>query len=229
MPNNILLLLTFGLLLLTAATAIRAGELLTASTGGVAAVGPAANGAPTSSPSGVIRLAIEQLLKRLGSEGDALKNNPAKLNALVNEIVVPHLDISRMARIVLGKHVRRADPDAVQRFTKEFQEILVRTYAVSLSEFGGQEIHFYPEEIRPDNRLAVVKLEIRPASGRSIPLVFNMLRKGNTWQVYDLKIEGISLVTNYRSQFSGIIKNKGLDGLVDQLEAKNRETTVASR
>lgn len=228
MPNNILLLLIFGLLLLTAATAIRAGELQAVSTSTVAAADPAAIEV-AESPSGVIRLAIEQLLQRLGSEGDALKNNPAKLNALVTQVVVPHLEISRMARIVLGKHVRRADPDAVQRFTKEFQEILVRTYAVSLSEFGGQEIHFYPEEIRPDNRLAVVKLEIRPISGPSIPLVFNMLRKGNTWQVYDLKIEGISLVTNYRSQFSGIIKNKGLDGLVDQLEAKNRETTVASR
>lgn len=228
MPNNILLLLTFGLLLLTAATAIRAGELQTASTSTVAAADPAATEV-AESPSGVIRLAIEQLLQRLGSEGDALKNNPAKLNALVTQVVVPHLEISRMARIVLGKHVRRADPDAVQRFTKEFQEILVRTYAVSLSEFGGQEIHFYPEEIRSDKRLAVVKIEIRPASGPSIPLVFNMLRKGNTWQVYDLKIEGISLVTNYRSQFSGIIKNKGLGGLIDQLEAKNRQTTVASR
>jgi phospholipid transport system substrate-binding protein len=228
MPNNLFLVLLLGLLLLTTATALRAAEPQVGAARTVPAAQPAVTEA-AESPSGVVRLTIEELLQRLESEGDALKNSPAKLNALVKKVVVPHLDTSRMARIVLGKHVRRAKPDEVQRFTKAFLEILVRTYAVSLSEFGGQEIHFYPEEIRPDHRVAVVKIEIRPASGPSIPLGFSMLRKGNTWRVYDLKIEGISLVTNYRSQFSGIIKNQGLEALIEQLEAKNRETTVASR
>jgi len=228
MANNYWFLTTLGMILLTVASVAHAAGL-NVQAAGTAATAAQADMSLAESPSSVIKSTIERVLEKLAAEQEAIKNNPDHVYALVNEIVVPHLDIERMSRIVVGKHWRRASPGVSQRFVSEFQIMLVRTYGTSLREYANQEIHFFPPQKLSDKRRATVRIEIRPNGAPAIPLAFSMYQKNGAWKVYDLKIEGISLVANYRTQFSGVIRNKGLKGLVADMAARNQKMEVASR
>lgn len=228
MANNYWFLTTLGMILLTVASVAHAAGL-NVQAAGTAATAAQADMPLAESPSSVIKSTIERVLEKLAAEQEATKNNPDHVYALVNEIVVPHLDIEGMSRIVVGKHWRRASPGVSQRFVSEFQIMLVRTYGTSLREYANQEIRFFPPQKLSDKRRATVRIEIRPNGVPTIPLAFSMYQKNGTWKVYDLKIEGISLVANYRTQFSGVIRNKGLEGLVADMAARNQKMEVASR
>jgi phospholipid transport system substrate-binding protein len=181
-----------------------------------------------ASPTQVIETSVEQLLAALVAERDAINEHPEKLYALVNEIVVPHLDIERMARIVLGKHWRQASSGESQRFIEEFRGVLVRTYATSLQAYADQEINVLSQEDPGDTQTAAVRVEIHRPGQAVLPLTFHMHNSDGKWMVYDLKIEGISLVANFRSQFSSLIRAQGLEALIAQLADRNQQTAVVS-
>lgn len=227
MANNYWFLTTLGIILLTTASIVHSAGLNVQAAG--SAVTTATGMHATESPSGIIKSTIEQVLARLATEQEMIQNNPDHVYALVNEVVVPHLDVEGMARIVVGKHWRRASPGVSQRFVSEFQTMLVRTYGTSLREYADQAVHFFPPQKISEKRRTSVRVEIRPNGGPAIPLAFSMYQKKGVWKVYDLKIEGISLVANYRTQFSGVIRNKGLEGLVADMAARNQKMEIASR
>ena len=181
-----------------------------------------------ASPSQVIETSVEQLLAALVAEQDAINEHPERLYALVNEIVVPHLDIERMARIVLGKHWRQASSGESQRFIEEFRGVLVRTYATSLQAYADQEINVLSQEDPGDTQTAAVRVEIHRPGEPVLPLTFHMHNANGKWMVYDLKIEGISLVANFRSQFSSLIRAQGLEAVIAQLADRNQQTAIVS-
>lgn len=172
-------------------------------------------------PDQLVRETADQVISELTANREALENNPEKLYRMVNEIVLPRFDFERMARYVLGRNWNDASDQQKQAFIKEFRTLLVRTYATALFEYTGQEIVYKPFHMEEGDRRAVVKTEVQPADGPAIPIEYALLQSDDEWKVYDVRIDGLSLVTNYRSQYGRILQRQGMDALISQLAEKN--------
>jgi phospholipid transport system substrate-binding protein len=183
----------------------------------------------STSPEAVIEASIQHILKKLDSEGDRIRGDSGALYALVNDTVVPHLDMTRMSRAVLGKWSRTVDADAFQRFSQQFQTVLVNTYATSLNQYTGEKIDLPIRTKHSSDGKAAVNLEIRRTNAPVIQVEFRMHSRNGPWLVYDIRIEAISLVANYRSEFSSILRKGGIETLITQLKIKNQGSRLAAK
>lgn len=182
-----------------------------------------ASAGAAEAPDILVKETTNQVLSELTANRASLKNDVNKLYQMVDEIVLPHFDFTRMSKLVLGKHWKNATDAQRQQFEGEFKALLVRTYATALFEYTGQEIVYKPLRLKDGSDRAVVQTEILPDDGPAIPMHY-ALRKdsGDKWRVYDVRIDGISMVTNYRSAYGRIIESKGMDSLIASL-VKKRE------
>ncbi len=173
-------------------------------------------------PDQLIKETSEQVLSILESNKDKYQQQPEELFKLVNDIILPHLDFRAMSKLALGKNWRKANDDQQTRFVEAFKVMLIRTYSKSLTEYAGQKINFLP--YRPPaegKRTTKVQTVISQSNGPEIPIDYSLRIKNDIWKVYDIKIDGISLVTNYRNSFAADINRVGIDGLIEKLLAKN--------
>lgn len=169
-------------------------------------------------PDRLVRDTTDRVLVELSDNQDAMQADPALLYDMVDAIVLPHFDFERMSKLVLGKHWKKADDGQRTAFVSEFKSLLVRTYATALFEYTGQEIVYKPLRAKEDAKRVMVKTEIVPNDGPRIPIDYALARGANDeWRVYDIRIDGISMVTNYRSSYGKIIQSKGMDSLIAQL------------
>lgn len=173
-------------------------------------------------PDQFVKETAETVLEKLKTEGDAIKNDPDRVNDIVTDMVLPHFDFERMSKWVLGKHWRRASDEQKVKFVKEFKVLLVRTYANSLSEYSDQEIHYFPFRGTGKEEEVTVKTEIDQPGGFPIPINYDLYRVNDAWKVVDVAIDGVSLVANYRSSFSAQIRKLGVDGLIAKLSEGNQ-------
>ncbi|WJW75609.1 ABC transporter substrate-binding protein [Thiohalobacter sp. IOR34] len=178
-------------------------------------------------PVDVVRAASSQVLERLESEGDALRQDPQRLYELVDHVLVEHMDFQRMSRWVLGKHWKRATPEQRQRFVEEFRTLLVRTYSSALLGYSGQQVKFLP--LRAANeRQVTVRTEIEQPGGPSVPVHYSLYNRNGEWKAYDVIIDGVSLVANYRATFGAEVRRGGLEQLILSLAERNRQSLAAS-
>lgn len=140
----------------------------------------------------------------------------AQAYALVEEIILPHLDFETFSRLTLGKYWRTATPDQRAAFTKEFQNLLLRSYATSLNTYSGERIEQLGERDEGNGRVLVLTQLIR-AQGAPVTVNYRLLRKDEHWKIYDVVIEGISMVINYRTSFGSEIRRDGLDALIKHM------------
>jgi phospholipid transport system substrate-binding protein len=133
------------------------------------------------------------------------------------------MDFEAMAKLVLGKHWRTATSEQRSRFVGEFKALLIRTYRTSLAEYSDEKVSFLPfREGEQPEKLATVRSEIIRGNGPSIPINYSLrYKKDDGWKVYDIGIEGVSLVTNYRSSFAREINQNGMDYLIESLHRRN--------
>ena len=171
----------------------------------------------------LIKNTSEQVLKALEDQKELLKKDPNHVYKLVDEIILPHIDFQKMAKLALGKNWRKATAAQKKTFTAAFRQLLVRTYSKSLSEYTGQKLIYLPFRAKADATNVTVKTEIDQNSGFPIPINYSLFIKGDAWKVYDIKIDGLSLVTNYRGSFAKEIRAKGVAGLIKKLEDKNKQ------
>lgn len=173
-------------------------------------------------PQALVKNASDRMLQALKDNKDKIEENPAFVYGLVDDILLPNFDFAKMSKLALGKNWRKADPAQRERFIGEFRLLLVRTYSTAMLEFADEEIVFLPFRDDLAKKRVKVAMEILQASGPSIPMALAMYQnKQDEWKVYDVKIDGISLVTNYRSTFATEIRNEGMDKLIDNLAARN--------
>ncbi len=173
-------------------------------------------------PDELIKSTSEKVLSTLEQNREKYKEQPDEINQLVNDIILPHLDFRAMSKLALGKNWRSATEDQQDRFVDAFKNMLIRTYSKSLTEYAGQEIVFLP--YRPPaegKRTVTVQTQIKQDSGPVIPIDYSLRIKDDIWKVYDIKIDGISLVTNYRNTFATDINQLGMEGLIKKLLAKS--------
>jgi phospholipid transport system substrate-binding protein len=165
-----------------------------------------------------------KLLSLIESEREKITARPVYIYELVESTIFPHFDFDRMGRLVLGKHWRKASDAQREQFIKEFSFLLVRTYATAMMDYTGQEVIYLPFREGKQDDDVVVKTEIDQKGGFPIPIDYNLRLKGGVWKVYNVKIDAVSLVMNYRTTFSGEIRKlKGLDGLIAQLQKRNQD------
>lgn len=171
--------------------------------------------------SALVRDTAERMLKVLEKRRSELETTPGLIYALVNEIVAPNFDFERITRYAMGRYWRNADAGQKASMVNEFRQMLVRTYAKALLNYSGQEILYLP--LHPGRRAGEVTVhtEVREAGGPRIPIDYRLYLKGGAWKVYDITIDGVSLVANYRSSFATEIRRNGIDGLIDTLRARN--------
>ena len=178
-------------------------------------------------PDELIQQTSDQVLKILEENKELYKNNPDEIYVLVNDIILPHLDFRAMSMLALGKtHWKSASKDQQTQFADAFKTMLIRTYSKSLTEYTGQKIEYLPyEPPEAGKRTVTVKTQINQNDGPAIPIDYRLRVKDDIWKVYDIKIDGISLVTNYRNSFASDIRKVGMDGLIDKLVNKYKKTT----
>lgn len=174
-------------------------------------------------PDELIKATSQQVLKALEEQKERLKKDPNHVYKLVDDIILPHIDFKKMAKLALGKNWRKANGTQQKAFTEAFRQLLIRTYSKSLSEYTGQTVNYLPFRARDDATRVTVKTEIDQKSGFPIPVDYTLFLKQDAWKVYDIKIDGLSLVTNYRGSFAKEIRANGIAGLIKTLEDKNKQ------
>ena len=148
----------------------------------------------------------------------------AKIYKLAEEKILPNFDFKRICRLVLGKNWRSMTVDQRNVFQIEFRGLLLRTYAIALSKFRDQTIEFKPLRMKSSDKIVLVKTEITQSGGQPIDVNYALSNSTGKWLVFDIVIEGVSLVTNYRSQFASQVKKNGIEDLLKKLSEKNNES-----
>ena len=174
-------------------------------------------------PDVLARTTTQEVLTILKQDKDVLSNNQAKVYQLVEAKILPNFDFNRMTQLAVGKHWPRATAQQKQSLVAEFRNLLVRTYSSSLTAFSGQTVDFKPMVMKPDDTDVTVRSEIRQPGGQPIPIDYSMYKTSFGWKVYDVAIDGVSLVTNYRASFSSTIRQSGIDGLINTLAAQSAQ------
>ncbi len=178
------------------------------------------------SPVVLLEKTSAQVIKILREDHELLKNEPERIHKIIDDYILPHLDEVTMAKLALGKNWRKATKQQKLAFVDEFKNLLVRTYSKSLIEYKDNEIKYFPIKLATDTYKTSVKAEITQPGGPSIPMAYRMRLKNNAWKVYDIKIDGISLVTSYRGTFTQEIRKSGIEGLLKYLRDKNNKLTT---
>ena len=203
----------------------------------LAAPTQAAGGQETPTAQQVVQNTAEAVLAEVGARKAELEADPTLIYPLVQRTVVPHFDFTAMARSAMGRFWRKATPQQQRLVVSEFRELLVRTYATALLGYTGQTIEYPPARAGSNPKKALVPTRISAAGGPPIPINYRLkLNKDGEWMVYDVVIDGVSLVTNYRSTFSRLIQQGaakakdsarrmqvGIDNLIESLAEKNRK------
>ena len=176
-----------------------------------------------SVPELLIKQTSSDVLDSIKSNKDEYSAQPAKLYAMVDEKVIRHFDFERMTNLALGRYKRKVKADQKAKLVDAFRSLLVRTYAKALLEYNDEVILFLPMRGKIDKGEVTIRTEIEQKGGFPIPINYEMYENEGSWQVYDLSIDNISLVTNYRSSFAREIKAKGVDSLIKTLQNRNKE------
>ena len=148
----------------------------------------------------------------------------AKVVALVDTRIMPHVDFQRMTASAVGPGWRQATPEQQKRLQDEFKILLVRTYSGALSQISDQVIAIKPLRAGPDDKEVVVRTEVR-GSGEPIQLDYRLQKtpgQGTGWRIFNINVMGVWLVETYKSQFAQEVNAKGVDGLIESLAARNK-------
>ncbi len=176
---------------------------------------PAASG-----PDDVIREASDLMLEALAERRSEFEANPDALYATVDEILLPRFDRMYTGVLVMGKTARKATPEQRERFVLALYRSLLRTYAQSILDYRGDQLEVLPMEGDLSKGKAVVETRVTLESGVVTPVNYRMRLKDDQWRAYDVIIEGISYVSNYRTQYASEFRAKGIDKVIEELEAK---------
>jgi len=181
--------------------------------------------AADADPLELVQQTSVKMLDAIKHDRTAIAQDKNRLFQLVEEIVLPHFDFERMSRLVLGKYWRRASAEQQHEFTQEYRFLLVRTYATAMLEYTDQTISYSPVRAEPGATDVVVQSEVDQNGGFPIPIDYKLFKnEQGQWKVYEVAIDGVGLVINYRSSFSTEIRGKaGLDGLISKLKQRNAE------
>ena len=182
---------------------------------------PAAAPANTTGPQELMESVAQALLKELEKNREALRKDPAALRAVVDQNLLPHFDTDYAGQLVLGKHWRQATSAQRKRFIDAFYQSLMRNYGEALLEFTPDRMKILPFKGDPNASSATVRTLVRRSDGTQVPVNYSLRKTPSGWKAWDVTIEGISYVKNYRNDIGAEVAQKGLDSVIQRLEAQN--------
>jgi phospholipid transport system substrate-binding protein len=184
-------------------------------------VARAAETVPGPAPQELIETTARRLLEALDADRALAKRDPARVRQLVDEILLPHFDTDYSARLVLGKHWRTATEDQRKRFIDAFYKSLLRNYGSALAEFTADRMQVLPFRGDLSTGQATVRTEVKRSNGTRVPVNYTLRATPAGWKAWDVTIEGISYVRNFRNDVGAEIDQTGLQALIDRLEKEN--------
>jgi phospholipid transport system substrate-binding protein len=146
----------------------------------------------------------------------------AKLIEVIEAKVLPHFNFGAMTALAMGQNWAKASPEQKKRLIAEFKTLLVRTYASALAAYSEQKFDFRPLRAKPTDTDVTVNVRVLQPGAQAVPIDYSMEKTASGWKVYDVMVGGVSLVANYRTEFSNTVRAAGIDGLIRELEKKNQ-------
>jgi phospholipid transport system substrate-binding protein len=188
-----------------------------------AASAPAAATSPVPGPGPreLMQQISNNVLKDLDANREAYRKDPKKLRALIDKHLLPHFDVEYSARLVLGKHWRTATDDQKKRFVDAFYQSLMRNYGNAMVDFTADRLTILPYKGDPDATAATIRTEIKRDNGAPVSVNYSVHATPKGWLAWDVIIEGVSYVKNYRTDFGAEIEQKGIDAVIQRLETQN--------
>jgi phospholipid transport system substrate-binding protein len=193
--------------------------------GAYAAEAPPA--APTAAPSTLgpqelVENSAKRMLQELDKNRAMYQKDPAKLDALVGNVLLPNFDTEYAARLVLGQTWRTATPEQRKRFVDAFYHSLLHNYGAALVDFTADRFIILPYKAEPNDVTATVRTEVKRESGDKVPVNFTLRKVDGVWKAWDVVIEGISYVKSFKTDFASEIQQKGLDEVINRLETEGK-------
>lgn len=179
-------------------------------------------------PDALVKRVTDEVLAIVKADKDLQGGNSRKIAELAEAKVLPHFDFTRMTRLAVGRSWQQANDAQKEQLVKEFRTLLVRTYSTSLSAYRNQTIEVKPLKMGPADKEATVRTAVIQQGGPQIPIDYAMEKTDSGWKVYDVVIDGASLVTTYRGTFNDQVQRGGIDGLIKSLADRNAGPTPAA-
>ena len=179
-----------------------------------------------STPDGLIRNVVSDVMASVKSDPEIQKGNIPRIVDLVEKKIVPYTDMRRTTEMAMGPNWKKATPEQQAQLVGEFKNLLIRTYSGALSQLRDQTVQFKPLRAAPDDKEVVVKTVVI-GRGDPVPLDYRLEKTANGWRVYDMNIMGVWLVEAYRNQFANQISQNGVEGLVKFLQERNKQLAAA--
>lgn len=215
---------------LAAAALLAAGCMIEAPVPAAAAPA-AAQSAAQESPSQVIQTAADGLLKALDADREAYRKNPSKVQALVDQYILPHVDTRFAAQLVLGRYWRTATPQQRDRFINAFYHSMLNNYGTAIVEFTSNTLKVYPTRVSAGSQNATVRTEMARTSGPPVNVNYYMHLTPDGWKAWDVVIDGVSYVKSYREDFGSQIAQQGgnaaaIDSVINRLESGEKPAQI---
>ena len=172
-------------------------------------------------PEELVRKVTQDVLDAIRSDRQLAAGDRQKALKLAEEKVLPHIDFEEAARLAVGRAWAQATPEQRKKLVEEFRKMLVRTYSNAISAYEGQTMKVLPVRMKPGDTEVTVHNQYIRAGGTPLPVDYQMHKTDQGWKIYDITVEGVSLVLTYRSEFDAVVKQSGIDGLIKRLEEKN--------
>jgi phospholipid transport system substrate-binding protein len=192
---------------------------------------PAATTAPAnvdaSGPSQLIESSANILLSGIDKNREQFRKDPTGLYALVEQTLLPNFDTPYAAQLVLGTNWRNATPDQRKRFVDAFYKSLLYTYGDAMIDFTGDRLKVFPTKVAPEDTRATVRTEIKRSNGTKVSVNYTLRKTNGQWKAWDVVIDGISYVKSYREDYGAEVQQKGLDAVIQRLEAKAENARAA--
>ncbi len=199
---------------------IRSAAVAVAVTAGVVFSGLAVS--QDLSPDILVKNVTLEVVDIIGKDKDIQSGNQKKVVELVEAKVLPHFNFSAMTRLAVATNWEKASADQKKQLTEEFKTLLVRTYSSALSAYREQKFDFRPLRAKPTDTDVTVQVRISQGGREPVTLEYDMEKSPSGWKAYDVRVAGVSLVANYRTEFANEIRTNGIDGLIKGLSAKNK-------
>jgi len=175
-----------------------------------------------TAPDKLVKDVANDVLKSLREDPDLRTSNPTKMAELIEQKVAPHFDFERMTRLAVGRNWREANDDQKKLLIEQFRQLLVRSYSTAYSAYRNIAVEVKPARMNAGDDDVQVKSEIKlPGGAPPVNVDYAMYKNDSEWKVYDVIVDGVSLVTTYRSTFTEEIRQNGIDGLIKSLREKN--------
>jgi phospholipid transport system substrate-binding protein len=173
-------------------------------------------------PDALVKTVTLEVVELIAKDKELRAGGRSKLVDVIEAKVLPHFNFAAMTALAMGQSWGKASPEQRKRLVEEFKTLLVRTYASALAAYSEQKFDFRPLRAKPNDTDVTVNVRVMQPGAQPVTIDYSMEKTASGWKVYDVMVGGVSLVANYRTEFNAMVREAGIEGLIKNLQAKNR-------